>query len=277
MVTRLEDEWFRIITGSGSIDSDLGWIRLHQRNDDVDVDISDITDDYAVIGLWGPRARDILQAVTDTDVSDSYFPHMTAKMIDIKGIKVLAQRVTYVGELGWELYIPATSAVFVWDRLWTAGEAFQMMACGYKAIDSLRLEKGFLAFGGDMTPLENPFEARLGFCVDMDTGISFTGKKALEKIQEKGTGQRLRTLGIGDADYLTLYGGEAVVKAGKVVSRLRSAGYGYHVRQNIGYAYLPQAFAEEGTALEIEIFGEMIAARVMPDILYDPNGDTIRR
>jgi len=276
MVTRLEKERFRVITGSGSIDSDLGHIRLCQQTGDPEVTITDITDDYAVIGLWGPRARNILQAVTDADVSNDSFPYMTAMSVDVNGIKVLAQRVTYVGESGWELYVSTDDAIFVWDRLWTAGEEFKIAACGYKAIDALRLEKGFSAFGSDITPLDNPYEARLGFCVKTGSDTSFIGRDAIIKIKEGGVGRRLCTLVIGDENYLTLYGGEAVVKKGKVVSRLRSAGYGHHVRKNIGYTYLPPELVFQGTKLEIEIFGEMIAAEVAPDVLYDPDGEAIR-
>jgi len=200
--------------------------------------------------------------------------------VDINGVKVLAQRVTYVGESGWEFYVSTADAIFVWDRLWAAGEKFKMAACGYKAIDSLRLEKGFPAFGNDITPLDNPYEARLGFCVKTGADTSFTGRDAILKIKEAGGGRRLCTMVIGlctDEDYLTLYGGEAVVKNGQVVSRLRSAGYGHHVRKNIGYAYLPPELAMQGTKFEIEIFGEMAAAEVASDILYDPDGETIRR
>ena len=276
VVTRLEAELFRIITGSGSIDSDLGHICLCQQTGDPEVAITDVTDDYAVIGLWGPRARSILQAVTDADVSNHSFPYMSAMYVDINGIKVLAQRVTYVGESGWELYVSTADAIFVWERLWDAGEEFKMAACGYKAIDSLRLEKGFLAFGSDITPLDNPYEARLGFCVKTGADTSFTGRDAILKIKEAGGGRHLCTLVIGDEDYLTLYGGEAVVKKGKVISRLRSAGYGHHLRKNIGYAYLPPELAMQGTKFEIEIFGEMTAAEVAPNVLYDPDGEAIR-
>jgi 4-methylaminobutanoate oxidase (formaldehyde-forming) len=276
MVTRLEEERFRVITGSGSIDSDLGHIRLCQQTGDPEVIITDVTDDDAVIGLWGPCARSILQAVTDADVSNCSFPYMTARYVDVNGIKVLAQRVTYVGESGWELYVSTADAIFVWDKIWAAGEEFKMAACGYKAIDSLRLEKGFSAFGSDITPIDNPCEARLGFCVKTDADTSFIGRDAILKVKEEGVGRRLCTLVIGDENYLTLYGGEAVIKKGQVVSRLRSAGYGHHVRKNIGYAYLPLELAKQGTKFEIEIFGEMVAAEVVPDVLYDPDGEAIR-
>ncbi|RTZ98630.1 MAG: hypothetical protein DSY90_03875 [Deltaproteobacteria bacterium] len=276
MVTRLGPEHFRIISGSGTVNSDLGWIKLNRQDEDAAVTISDLTNRLAVIGIWGPQARNVLQTITTSDVSHSGFPYMTAATIDIGGISVLAQRVTYVGELGWELYVPTERAIFIWDQLWAAGKQFEMAACGYKAIDSLRLEKGYLAFAGDITPLENPFEARLGFCARLDKG-HFIGREALKQAMDTGTRQRLCTVVVGDGTYQTLYGGEAVYYRGEVVSRLRSAGYGYAVRQNIGFAYLPMELVAEGTALEVDLFGERVSARVAADVLYDPQGKAIRQ
>lgn len=276
MVTRLGDAHFRIVTGSGFIESDLGWLRLHREKADGDIEFKNVTMDYAVIGIWGPESRRVLQAITESDVSDAHFPYMTAKRINIKGTQVLAQRVTYVGELGWELYVTAEKAIFVWDQLWAAGRDFQMVPCGYKTIDSLRLEKGFLAFGSDITGHDTPYEARLDYCVKLAKEV-FIGKKALETINAEGITRRLCTLVIGDEGYLALYGGEAVIKAGKVISRLRSAGYGHHVQNNIGYAYLPSEMAKKGTKVEVDIFGEVVAAEVVTDIIYDPEGRSIKR
>jgi len=276
MVTRLSDHHFRIVSGSAFIDSDLGWIRSHLNGDGASVDILDTTEDYAVIGMWGPHSRAVLQAATADDVSNGKFPYMTARTITVNGVNVWTQRITYVGELGWEFYIPASLALGVWDAFWKAGGPYGMVACGYKAVDSLRLEKGNRAFNSDLTASETPYEAGLDFCVKPGKGVDFIGRKALSRIKENGIQQRLCTMVIGNSDYLTLYGGEAVVKAGKVVGRLRSAGYGHFIRKNIGYAYLPVDLTPEGTVLEVDIFGEMVTARVSPDALYDPEGKTIR-
>jgi glycine cleavage system T protein len=276
MITRLSNDHFRIISGSSTVTSDLGWIRLNQQADDPPVDICDTTEDYAVIGLWGPNARQVLQAVSNDDLSNDGFGYMTARTIDIGGIDVHAQRVTYVGELGWELYMRTDKAVFVWDRLRDVGREYQMVVCGYKAINALRLEKGFLALGTDITAHDTPYQARLGFCVKPGKAGDFIGRRALEEIKSDGIKQRLCTLTIGGAGYLTLYGGEAVQSGGRIVSRLRSAGYGYTVAGNIGYAYLPLELAGEGTELEIDIFGESVPARVVADILYDPAGERVR-
>jgi glycine cleavage system T protein len=276
MVVRLDTDYFRIITGSALIDSDMGWIRLNRQENDLPVEINDVTEDYGVIGLWGPEARKVLQTITTDDISHASFPYMSAKNIIVESIPVFAQRVTYVGELGWELYIPKEKAVFVWDKLWAAGQDYGIKPCGFKTIESLRLEKGFLALTSDITQLETPLEARLDHCIKMQKENEFIGKKALSSLKDQGIKQRLFTLTIGDEDYLTLYGGEAVALDGKIITRLRSAGYGHSVKKNIGFAYLPPDLAEQEPELMVEVFGEMIPARVMPDVLYDPKGHAIR-
>jgi 4-methylaminobutanoate oxidase (formaldehyde-forming) len=276
MIARLDSDTFRIITGSAFIDSDLGWIRLNQQKNDLPVEITDVTEDYAVIGLWGPKAREVMQKVTTADISHASFPYMSAKNIPIGSIPVFAQRVTYVGELGWELYVPREKAIFIWDKLWAEGQNYKIKPCGFKTIDSLRLEKGFLALGSDITTLETPLEARLNHCVKLEKAGDFIGKKALASLKKQGIKQRLHTLTIGDEEYLTLYGGEAVALDGKIISRLRSAGYGHTVKKNIGFAYLPTDCVENETKLMVEVFGEMIPAQIAPDVLYDPESRAIR-
>jgi 4-methylaminobutanoate oxidase (formaldehyde-forming) len=275
-VTRLAGDHFRVISGSAQVDSDLGWMQSHIQAEDPQVTIREVTTDYAVIGLWGPRARDVLAVVTGSDVSDAAQAYMTAQSIDINGIEILAQRISYVGELGWELYIPAGDAVFVWDRLWQTGQKHGVKGFGYKAVDALRLEKGYLALTSDITAADNPYEARLGFCVKLNAG-DFIGREALIRSKARNPRRGLYTLVIGDEEYLTLYGGEAVVSDGKVISRLRSAGYGHTIKQNIGFAYLPVDTVDGKARLEVEIFGETVAAEVAADILYDPEGSALRK
>jgi len=274
-VTRLAGNHFRVVSGAAHVDSDLGWMRTHVQTDDPPVKIRDVTDDFAVIGLYGPRARDVLSAVTGSDVSDDALPYMTAQTVNISGINVLAQRVSYVGELGWEPYIRAGDSVFIWDILWQAGQKHSIKAFGYKAVDALRLERGFAALANDITSEENPYEARLGFCVKMNAG-DFIGRQALIRKKAAGIRQRLFTLTIGGEEALALYGGEAVIFEGKVVSRLRSAGYGHTVKKNIGFAYLPVDRITEAARLEVEVFGETVTAEVAADILYDPEGSARR-
>jgi glycine cleavage system aminomethyltransferase T len=160
--------------------------------------------------------------------------------------------------------------------LWDAGQAHGIIAAGYKVLGSLRLEKGYLYYDSDITTLDNPFEAGLGFTVDL-YGADFIGRDALKKIKNDGIQNKLCTITIGNEDWLPLYGAEAVIADGKVISRLRSSGYGHTVRKNIGLAYLPLEMTKAGTALEIEIFGELVPAQVAPRTLYDPRGEVLKK
>ena len=267
-VTRLAEERFRVVTGAAAIDSDLGWLRANVRDGDGVVELNEASEDLSVIGLWGPRARAVLAAVTDDDVSNDGIPYLSARLVRIGPVPALVQRVTYVGELGFELYVEPFWAVQAWDRLWAAGEPFGMAPGGYRALDSLRIEKGYRAFGTDLTARDTPWDAGLGFCVDLDNG-DFNGRDALLAARERGSDRKLRTLVVGDPDYLTLYGGEAVHAGGRVVGRLTSAAYGFTVRRNVAYAYLPTELGV-GAGVEVEMFGEMVPAEVAPDALYDP-------
>lgn len=266
-ITRLDEQHFRVVTSAGTIDGDLGWLRMHTRDG---VALRDSSEETAVIGLWGPYARDTLQAVTDDDVSATAFPFRTARTLHVGGTEVLTQRITYVGELGFELYVAPEWAVQVWDDLVAAGQPFEIAAAGYRTLESLRMEKGYRYFGTDLTPLDTPFEAGLGFCVRLDKG-DFLGRDALVAARERGLERRIRTLVVGDRAYLTLYGGEAVHADGVVVGRIRSCAYGFTVRRNIAYAYLPTDF-REGDPVEVEVFGELVPAEVARDVLYDEEG-----
>ena len=276
-ITRLADDRFRLITGSGFIDNDRGYIISQLRQKDPAVEIRDVTENFACIGLWGPKAPDVLGAVTDDDISNEALPYMQAKFITINGVQVLAQSISYAGEKGWELYAACDKAIIVWDKLWQAGQEQGIIVGGYKVLGSLRIEKGYLYYNSDITTLDNPFEAGLGFTVNFENGGDFIGREALQKIKAEGVLNKLCTIVIGGKDWLPLYGAEAVVSEGRVITRLRSSGYGHTVKKNIGLAYLPLELAKEGTALEIEIFGEMVPAQVAPRILYDPEGKALKK
>jgi 4-methylaminobutanoate oxidase (formaldehyde-forming) len=272
-VTRLEADRFRVVTGAGAVAGDLEWLRSNVHPGD-DVRVREETDAWAVIGLWGPRARDVLARVTSDDVSNEALPFLRAAWIEVDGAPALAQRITYVGELGWELYVEPPWAVQVWDRLMEAGSGDGITPGGYRVLDSLRLEKGYRYFGTDLTPEENPYEAGLGFCVALDGDRDFVGRAAVEAAREAGVARRLRTLLVGDAEYLTMYGGEAVRVSGEVVGRLRSAGYGFTVERNLAYAYLP-ADAEVGDEVTVDLFDRQVPAEVGATVQYDPaNGHT---
>lgn len=274
-ITRLEEDYFRIVTGSNFIGNDLGLVRMGLRPDDPPVEIRDVTEEYAVIGLWGPRARDLLQAISEGDLSNQALPYMSAKAIEVRGAPAYAQRVTYVGELGWELYVPYARAMQVWDAIWAEGQKYDLQPGGYKALDSLRLEKAYRYYSMDVTKTENPYMAGLGFCVRLDKG-EFIGREALAKIKAQGVSQKLCTLTIGEQEYLPLYGGEAVLSGKQVVGRLRSAGYGFTVKRNISYSYLPLDLAKPGTKLQVDFFGDLVPASVAADVLHDPKGERIR-
>jgi 4-methylaminobutanoate oxidase (formaldehyde-forming) len=280
-ITRLGDDHFRLITGSNFVASDLGWIRMHVGAiGGSPVHIADATDEWAVIGLWGPRARDVLQSVTPDNVSNAAFPYMTARTIAIEGAAVWAQRVTYVGELGWEFYVRPADAAAVWDALVRAGRPVGLRPAGYKCLDSLRLEKGYRYWSSDVTPAENPYEAGLGFCVKLNKG-DFVGREALLRIKAEGLRRKLCTITLSPPPSSPttgegVYGGEAVYCAGRLLGRLRSGGYGYTIGKSIGYAYLPVELARPGTRLEVEVFGEGLDAEVAPDALYDPKGERTR-
>ena len=269
-ITRLGDDRFLFVTGAGFIDNDLGHIKSNQRHDDLPVEIRNVTDAYSCFALWGPKSPDILKAATVDDISDAAIKYRQAKTITVNGVKTLAQRVSYAGEMGWEFYMEIEKAIMVWDRLWEAGQSYGVSAGGYKALDSLRLEKGYLYFSGDISTLDNPYEAGLGFTVNTNRDGEFIGRKALIAVKEAGIKRKMCTVVIGESDWLPLYGGEAVIAEDKVVTRLRSAGYGHTIKRNIGLAYLPLELAAEGTLLKVEIFGDSVSAQVAPRTLYDP-------
>lgn len=248
---------------------------MHVQAGDLPVEIRDTTLEHAVIAMWGPRARNVLEKITADDLSNQAFPYLTAKNIDVNGIDVLAQRVSYVGELGWELYIPYNRAVAVWDALLAAGKEFGIEVGGYKVLDALRLEKGYRYFTADVTQLENPYQAGLGFCVDLDKG-DFIGREALLVAKTQSSKKKLCTLQLEGDDYSMIYGGEAVYSAGEVVSRVRSGGYGFTLKKNIAYAYLSPELAKEGTILDVEIFDQTIRAKVVKTVLFDPKGEKLR-
>jgi sarcosine dehydrogenase len=272
-VIRLAEDRFRVVTGSGFVPGDLGWIRMHLPRDG-SVEVREVTDELAVIGLWGPAARQVLAATTADDVSHGAFPYMSARTIRVGAAAVWAQRVTYVGELGWELYVAPGDAGAVWDALVAAGRPDGLRPVGYKALESLRLEKGYRYWSADITPSDTPYEAGLGFCVRLGKD-DFIGREALVRAKADGLRRRLATVTIDPA--ATIYGGEAVWKDGTLLGRLRSGGYGYTVARNIGFVYLSVDLAgAAGSALEVEVFGERVGAEVAPDVLYDPQGARIR-
>ncbi|TSA47096.1 MAG: FAD-dependent oxidoreductase [Chloroflexi bacterium] len=274
-ITRLGEDRFWVITGSAFIANDLGWIQMHVDEKDGAVNIRDITTDWACLAMWGPKSRDVLKKITTNDISNNAHPYLQTKPIDINGVTVLAQRVSYVGELGWELYIPTNRALLVWDALLKAGKEFSIEVGGYKVLDSLRLEKGYRYYTADVTMLETPYEGGLGFCVHLDKG-DFIGKDALVKQKQEGLKRKLCTLILDGNEYTQIYGGEAIYHDGKVISRVRSGGFGFTLKKNILYAYLPTELAKTGTRFELNLIEGRRQGEVTATVLFDPKGEHLR-
>jgi 4-methylaminobutanoate oxidase (formaldehyde-forming) len=263
-----------IVTGTAFGTHDITWLRLNAPTDG-SVYINDITSARTCFGLWGPRARDILQKVTRDDIANTAFPYMTAKPLTVGNVPALALRVTYVGELGWEFYAPSEYGEQLWDTLWEAGKEFRMVAGGYKAIDSLRLEKGYRYWSADITPDYTPFEAGLGFAIALNKPGDFIGKQALIEAKAKGLNQKLCCMTLAVPNTIT-FGSEPIRADGIVVGWVTSGGYGYSVGKSIAYGYLPIALARPGTKLTIECFGVEIDAVAEKEPLYDPRGEKIK-
>jgi glycine cleavage system aminomethyltransferase T len=273
-VTRIAEDMFWVVTGSGFIGNDLAWLQMKAKPNE-DVNFRDITLDYACLALWGPMARDVLSKATKDAVTNEAFPYLTAKFITINGVRVWAQRVSYVGEMGWEFYISNHRALMVWDILFEAGKEFSMEVGGYKVLDSLRLEKGYRYYTTDVTPLETPYEAGLGFCVHLDKG-DFIGREALIEKKKNGFVTKLCTLVLDGEDFTQIYGGEAIYREGKVITRVRSGGYGYTIKKNVLYAYLPVEWSKPGSRVEVELIEGRATAEVTSTVLYDPKGEKLR-
>jgi glycine cleavage system aminomethyltransferase T len=271
-VTRLGERRFRIITGTALGMHDLSWIQSHAPSDG-SVEVEDVTSAYVCVGLWGPRARSILQGLTPNDISNEAFPFMTARELAIGPVPCLALRVTYVGELGWELYCPSEFGLRLWDVISEAGRSSGLVAGGYKAVDSLRLEKGYRVWGADITSETDPYQAGLGFAVKMDKG-DFIGRNALVARRESRAPTRLACLVLDDPRAVAL-GSEPVRINGEVGGRVTSGGYGYTVGKSIAYAYIPASCPVEA-AVEVDIFGTWVGGRVAKEPLYDPTGSRVR-
>lgn len=237
------------------------------------VQVRDTTGGTCCIGLWGPLAREVVGAVSSDDFSNDGLKYFRSKRVVIGGVPVTAMRLSYVGELGWELYTSADNGQRLWDALWKAGQPFGIIAAGRAAFSSLRLEKGYRSWGSDMTTEHDPFEAGLGFAVKM-AKADFVGKAALEGRTEENSARRLRCLTVDDGRSLVL-GKEPVFYKDQAVGYVTSAAYGYSVRKPIAYSYLP-AEVSVGDSVEIEYFGRRIMATVTQDPLYDPTMSRLR-
>ena len=270
-IARLGDSSFQI-GANGPLD--LDWLERHRPQNEA-VAIRSITGGTCCLGLWGPRARDVLATVCDDDISHEGFRYFTAKQLWIGEVPVTALRLSYVGELGWELYTSAEYGVRLWDLLWAAGRDHGIFAAGRGAFNALRIEKGYRSWGADMWAEHTPFEAGLGFTVKLDKG-AFVGREALRHAIQQGPRQLLVCLVLDDPTCLVL-GNEPVLAGGAPVGFVTSAAHGYSVQESIAYAWVPPEYATEGTQVEIAYFDERYRAIVASEPRFDPAMERMRR
>jgi heterotetrameric sarcosine oxidase gamma subunit len=273
-VTRTAPDTFLVVTGTAYGTHDMAWLRKQARRRGANATITDVTGALVCYGMWGPRTRELLSGLTAADLSNDAFPFMTSQEITIADIPVRAVRVTFVGELGWELYASVEYGAGLWASLWSVGADAGLTVAGYRAIESLRLEKGYRVWSTDVTPETTPYEAGLGFCVKLDKPGGFEGRDALITARARGLRRRLRAIVLDDPRRVAL-GGEPVRVGDEVVGRVTSGGFGYTVDASIAYAYLPIA-AEPGTTVALDMFGEWVSGTVAREPLYDPKSERVR-
>ncbi len=272
-VVRLAIDEFYIVTGTGFATHDFDWIKRNIPAE-MNCELINITQTRAVLSLMGPRARKVLGAATTDDVSNDGFSFGTAREITIAGCPVLALRITYVGELGWELHLPIEHARAVYGALMFAGAEFGLVNAGYRAIESCRLEKGYRAWGADIGPDHTPDEAGLGWAVKIRKNIPFKGREAVVAQRAEGVKKRLACFSVNDPD-VVLLGRETIYRNGERVGWLTSGGYGYTCEKSIGYGYVrceggvDKTYLETGE-YELEVATDRVKCTYEPVALYDP-------
>jgi 4-methylaminobutanoate oxidase (formaldehyde-forming) len=277
-VTRIGDEEFLLVSSSATTVRDQDWIR---RNIPAghDTRIVDLTSSYAVLGVMGPRSRELLTRVSDADLTG--FDFATSRPLQVGYAEVRATRITYVGELGWELYVPVDVAVGVYDELMAAGGDLGVADAGYYAIESMRLEKGYRAFGRELTPDYNPVEGGLTFACKLGTDIDFLGRTALEKARAEGPRRRLVSVVVDDPDPM-LWGGELVLRDGRPVGQVTSAAWGEAVGACVGLAYVADPAGVtthewiEAGSYTVDVGGSVHTVQVSRKAPYDPAGARVR-
>ncbi len=278
-VARLAEDRFYITTGTAFGTHDTHWIASNIR-EGLDAHLVDMTSAHTVLGVMGPRSREVLTALSDDDLSNESFPFATVRRIHVAGAPVMALRVTFVGELGWELHVPTEFAKTVHAALMRAGAAHDIVNAGYRAIDSMRLEKGYRLWGVDITPDHTPLEAGLGWATKLKTEIPFVGREALVEQKRVGVKKLLACFTVDDPDTIIL-GRETIFRNGERVGWLTSGGWGYTLEKNIGFGYVRcgdgvnRAHVLEGS-YELEVACERVAAQVHLDSLYDPKMQRIK-
>ena len=263
---RLSSDHFYMVTGSGFGVHDSEWLKSKFPMDGT-IHLIEVTSGKAVINVVGPQSRDLLSKVSESDVSGEAIPFATAKEIIIGAAPVLASRIGYVGELGFELHIPSEFAIHVYKELWQAGQEMEIANVGYRAIESLRMEKGYLYWSGDISPDYSPLEAGLGFRVHFDLKGEFLGRQALESQMKNGLDRKLFTF-ISE-QFLPLTGGETILESGRVVSLATSVAYGFTVKKTIIRGYLDRLYWGK-TEFTVEVFGQRYPVKLASSPVYDP-------
>ena len=276
-ITRLGDKRFLVVTAAASQVRDLDHLRRARMTLGFEdqVSVVDVTSAYAVFSVMGPRSRNLLNAVSPDDLSTESFPFATSRHIDIGYATVRATRITYVGELGWELYVPTEFAGHVYDTIREAGEAHGLSLAGYHALDSLRMEKGYRHWGHDVTPDDSPLEAGLGFAITWDKPNGFVGKAALEEQRIRGLARRLVQFAVDDPAAVLLHN-EPIMRNGRLVGETTSAAYGHVLGKDLAFGYVtnPDGVADKAYIAsgdyQIDIGGTVVKASPTLSPLYDP-------
>jgi len=277
-VARLAEDRFYIVTGTGFRTHDFGWIADHMPKGGPT--LTDVTEEWGTLSLMGPRARDVLSAVTAADVTNAAFPFGAVREVDVAGQKVRALRVTYVGELGWELHVRMAGVLPLYEALMVAGAGAGIRPLGYRALESLRLEKGYRAWSSDITPNDTPFEAGLGWAVKMATGRDFIGRDALARVADQPLTKRFAGFVLDDPG-VVLVGRETILRDGQPVGYLTSGGYGYTIGWPVGYGYVRHAEGVSdgflaGGRYELVVASDVVPARLTMAPPYDPKGARVR-
>jgi dimethylglycine dehydrogenase len=273
-VTRLAEDRFYVVSAAATERHDYAWIAKHLP-DGGSVRLGNVTSSYGVLTLAGPRSREVLQALTDHDCSHESFRFFRCQELHVGMAPIRALRLSYVGELGYELHHPVDYQRYLYDLLMQAGAQYEIVDWGYRALDSMRLEKAYRLWGVDMTADWTPLEAGMERFVALDKG-DFIGRDALLRQQERGVERELACLVI-DADDADPHGYEPVLVGDEVIGYVAAGGYGHTVAKTIALAYLPTAYLEPGTDLEVKILGARRSARVVKQPLYDPKNERLLR
>jgi len=268
-IARVAEDRFLLVTGTAFGLHDSQWIKRHMPTDG-GVSFRDVTSTLAVINVIGPHSRELLEKVTPGDISNQNFRYGKCKEITVGDAPVKALRVTFVGELGYELYIPTEFACHVYETLWDAGQDLGVTNAGYRAINSLHFEKGYCLWGSELTPEYTPYDAGLGFCVSLHKG-DFIGRDALAKVKEQGPQWKLCTFTLDAQKPVMLRGSEPIIYDRNVIRVTTSAGFGHTVQKNICYGYIPAEQADARDGFEIESYKKIYTAILEPRrSLYDP-------